>query len=61
MAPDCRDVHLLKAELLLQKGDYDGVVAATGRVLKADENDMKGLLMRGKAYIYLGDHDVAIR
>ena len=30
-------------------------------VLKSDENDLEALLLRGKGYYYIGDHDVAIR
>lgn len=60
-SPDCLEARLLKSEILLGEKDYSGVVAETGKVLKADENELRGLLLRGKGYFYLGDHELALR
>ncbi|MCO5593452.1 hypothetical protein L7F22_047466 [Adiantum nelumboides] len=61
LSPDCFKARLLKARVLLKTKDYSGAIAEAGRVLKSDENDLEALLLRGKGYYYLGDHDVAIR
>lgn len=53
--------RLLKSRVLLKIKDYSGAVAEAGRVLKSDENDLEALLLRGKGYYYLADHDVAVR
>lgn len=52
---------LLKVKLLLASKDYSGAIAETGYILKEDENDLDALLIRGRAYYYLADHDVAMR
>lgn len=52
---------MLKAKLALKKKDYSEAVAESGRVLKMDESDLDALLVRGNAYLYLADHDVALR
>ncbi len=45
----------------MEKRNYDEAVAEAGKVLKFDENHLEGLLVRGKGYYYLGDHDLALR
>ena len=52
---------LLKVRLLLAAKDYSGAIAETGYLLKEDENNLDALLLRGRAYYYLADHDVASR
>lgn len=52
---------LLKVKLLLAANDYASVISETGYILKEDENDLEALLLRGRAYYYLADHDVAQR
>ena len=52
---------MLKAKLALKKKDYSDAVAEAGRVLKLNDGDLDALLVRGNAYFYLADHDVAIR
>lgn len=52
---------ILKVKLLLALKDYSGVIAEAGYILKEDENNLGALLVRGRAYYYLGDHDVAMR
>ncbi|KAH6555245.1 hypothetical protein KP509_1Z270900 [Ceratopteris richardii] len=61
LSPDCSKARLLKAQVLLKAKDYSNAIAEAGRVLKNDENDLDALLLRGKGYYYLADHDVAIR
>lgn len=41
--------------------DYEGAIAESGFMLKEDENNLEALLLRGRAYYYLADHDVATR
>jgi DnaJ family protein C protein 3 len=52
---------LLKAKALLALKDYSSVISETGFVLKEDEDNLDALLLRGRAYYYLADHDVASR
>ncbi|KAJ7551932.1 hypothetical protein O6H91_06G035000 [Diphasiastrum complanatum] len=61
LSPDCCKARSLKSRLLLRNKDYAGAIAETGHILKADENDLEALLLRGKAYFYLADHDVSLR
>lgn len=37
------------------------VVAVTGRMLKSVPNQLQALLLRGRAYMYLAEHDMAKR
>ncbi|PIA38566.1 hypothetical protein AQUCO_02700050v1 [Aquilegia coerulea] len=60
-SPACSKAKLLKVKLLLALKDYSGAISETGYVLKEDENNLDALLVRGRAYYYLADHDVAIR
>ncbi|XWS66900.1 hypothetical protein CRYUN_Cryun05aG0240600 [Craigia yunnanensis] len=52
---------LLKVKLLLAAKDYSTAISETGYILKQDENNLEALLLRGRAYYYLADHDVAQR
>ncbi|KAJ8427003.1 hypothetical protein Cgig2_013943 [Carnegiea gigantea] len=60
-SPACSKAKVLKVGLLLATKDYSGAIAETGYILKEDENDLDALLVRGRAYYYLADHDVAMR
>lgn len=60
-SPACSKAKVLKVRLLLATKDYSGAIAETGYILKEDENDLDALLVRGRAYYYLADHDVAMR
>ncbi|GLT89761.1 hypothetical protein SLE2022_077320 [Rubroshorea leprosula] len=60
-SPACAKAKLLKASLLLATKDYYGAISETGYILKEDENNLEALLLRGRAYYYLADHDVAQR
>lgn len=48
-------------KLLLATKDYSSAISETGYILKEDENNLEALLLRGRAYYYLADHDVAQR
>uniref|UniRef100_A0A0E0JUC7 J domain-containing protein n=1 Tax=Oryza punctata TaxID=4537 RepID=A0A0E0JUC7_ORYPU len=60
-SPDCLKAKLLKAKALLALKDYSSVISETGFILKEDEDNLDALLLRGRAYYYLADHDVASR
>ena len=47
--------------LLIAAKDYSSAIAEAGYILKENEDDLEALLLRGRAYYYLGDHDVATR
>jgi DnaJ family protein C protein 3 len=52
---------LLKVKLLLASKDYSGAISEAGFILKEDDDNLDALLLRGRAYYYLADHDVAQR
>ncbi|EEF42962.1 dnaJ protein P58IPK homolog [Ricinus communis] len=58
-SPSCSKAKLLKVRLLLAVKDYSAVISESGFILKEDENNLEALLLRGRAYYYLADHDVA--
>lgn len=58
---DFFQAKILKVKLLLATRDYSGAIAETGYILKEDEDNLEALLLRGRAYYYLADHDVALR
>ncbi|KAL6585387.1 DnaJ subfamily C member 3 [Orobanche minor] len=60
-SPACSRAKLLKVRLLVAIKDYSRAISETGYILKEDENNLDALLLRGRAYYYLADHDVAIR
>ncbi|KAG2594532.1 hypothetical protein PVAP13_5NG648200 [Panicum virgatum] len=60
-SPGCLKAKLLKAKALLAQKDYSSVISETGFILKEDEDNLDALLLRGQAYYYLADHDVASR
>ncbi|VAH86760.1 unnamed protein product [Triticum turgidum subsp. durum] len=60
-SPGCLKAKLLKAKALLALKDYSNVISETGFILKEDEDNLDALLLRGRAYYYLADHDVANR
>ncbi|OVA18102.1 DnaJ domain [Macleaya cordata] len=57
----CLKAKLLKVKLLLELKDYSGAISESGYILKENENNLEALLLRGRAYYYLADHDVALR
>ncbi|KAL9274146.1 DnaJ protein P58IPK-like protein [Drosera capensis] len=60
-SPACPKAKLLRVKLLLGTQDYSRVISETGYILKEDENNLEALFLRGRAYYYLADHDVAQR
>ncbi|KAJ6968550.1 dnaJ protein P58IPK [Populus alba x Populus x berolinensis] len=60
-SPACSEAKLLRVKLLLAVKDYSAVISETGYILKEDENNLEALLLRGRAYYYLADHDVATK
>lgn len=52
---------LLKVKLLIADKYYEEAIAESGFILKEDENNLEALLLRGRAYYYLADYDVAMR
>ncbi|KAJ3676365.1 hypothetical protein LUZ60_003777 [Juncus effusus] len=60
-SPSCIKAKLLKVRALLELKDYSSVISETGFILKQDEDNLEALLIRGRAYYYLSDHDVALR
>uniref|UniRef100_A0A7N0VCQ3 J domain-containing protein n=1 Tax=Kalanchoe fedtschenkoi TaxID=63787 RepID=A0A7N0VCQ3_KALFE len=60
-SPACSRAKILKVRLLLAAKDYSGAISESGFILKEDENNLEALLLRGRAYYYLADHDVAIK
>ncbi|XVE76199.1 hypothetical protein DITRI_Ditri12bG0154100 [Diplodiscus trichospermus] len=60
-SPACSKAKLLKVKLLLAAKDYSSAISETGYILKEDENNLEALLLRGRSYYYLADHDVAQR
>ncbi|KAK9158306.1 hypothetical protein Scep_004880 [Stephania cephalantha] len=60
-SPACSKAKLLKVKLLLGMKDYSGAIAESGFILKENEDNLEALLLRGRGYYYLADHDVALR
>ncbi|XP_039161608.1 dnaJ protein P58IPK homolog isoform X2 [Eucalyptus grandis] len=60
-SPACSTAKILKVKSLLATKDYSSAIAESGFILKEDENNLEALLLRGRAYYYLADHDVAMR
>ncbi|MQL94703.1 hypothetical protein Taro_027361 [Colocasia esculenta] len=60
-SPGCLKAKHLKVKILLGLKDYSGAISDTGYILKEYDNDLEALLLRGRAYYYLADHDVAMR
>lgn len=68
LASDCTKAQLLEAKLLEsrakatgQQEEWEQLIATTGRLLKSDSSNLEGLTLRGIAYFYTGDHDLAKR
>ncbi|KAJ9184276.1 hypothetical protein P3X46_004019 [Hevea brasiliensis] len=58
-SPACSKAKLLKVRLLLAVKDYSAAISETGYILKEDETNLEAFFLRGRAYYYLADHDVA--
>lgn len=60
-SPECLKAKLLKVRLLVATKDYSKAISESGYILKEDEDNLEVLLLRGRAYYYLADHDIATR
>ncbi|XP_047958436.1 dnaJ protein P58IPK homolog [Salvia hispanica] len=60
-SPECYKAKFLKVRLLIAAKDYSKAISETGFILKEDETNLEALLLRGRAYYYLADHDIATR
>eukprot|EP00775_Hariotina_reticulata_P013415 gene13415-13543_t len=60
-APDCIPAQLLEAKLEMAQGNYEQAIGVTGRIVKAHPGHLEALTIRGQAYMYLADHDLAKR
>ncbi|CAI0471482.1 unnamed protein product [Linum tenue] len=58
-SPACSKAKILKVRLLLGVKDFSAAISESGYILREDENNLEALLLRGRAYYYLADHDVA--
>ncbi|KAG9453387.1 hypothetical protein H6P81_006291 [Aristolochia fimbriata] len=57
----CLKAKILKVRILIALKDYSSAISESGFILKEDEDNLEALLLRGRAYYYLTDHDVAMR
>lgn len=55
------DLLLQKATAVLETGDYYSVISDTGQILKAYPKHLEAYRLRGMAYLWLNDHDIAIQ
>uniref|UniRef100_A0A383VTQ7 J domain-containing protein n=1 Tax=Tetradesmus obliquus TaxID=3088 RepID=A0A383VTQ7_TETOB len=60
-APDCIAAQLLEAKLQMAQGNYEEAIGVTGRIVKSIPGHLEALTLRGTAYMYLADHDMAKR
>ncbi|KXZ44221.1 hypothetical protein GPECTOR_71g582 [Gonium pectorale] len=60
-SPDCLKAQLLEAKVQFAATQYEQVIAITGRIVKADDRQLEALVLRGRAYFYTADHDMAKR
>lgn len=61
LLPISFQAKILKVRLLIETKDYSAAISETGYILKEEEDNLDALLLRGRAYYYLADHDVALR
>merc|ERR1712176_738857 len=55
------DLLLQKATATLETGDYYSVISDTGSILKLYPKHLEAYKLRGMAYFWLNDHDIAIQ
>jgi len=54
------DLLLQKATAVLETGDYYGVISDTGQILKSYPKHLEAYRLRGMAYFWLNDHEMAL-
>lgn len=47
--------------MCMAEGDYERAIAQTGRILKSDSSNLRALVIRGSAFLYLNDFDMCKR
>lgn len=60
-SPECSKGNLLKVRLLIATKDYSSAISEAGYIFKEDKDNLEAPLLRGNAYYYLADHDIAYR
>mmetsp|Transcript_4267 Transcript_4267/g.12039 ORF Transcript_4267/g.12039 Transcript_4267/m.12039 type:complete len:480 (-) Transcript_4267:132-1571(-) len=61
LLPDFPGVMMLQAQLLEKQGDNDRLVAELGKLLKIEPGNIEAMIMRGWAYMRLGDQETGLR
>jgi len=60
IAYDSNSLMLQRVQCHTALGDWQSVLVDTRRVLQSDKSSMDALLLRGRAYYYLGEHEPAL-
>jgi tetratricopeptide (TPR) repeat protein len=60
-APDSPNNLEMDARAMLHTGLYADVIQTTGRLLKVKPSSLEGFLLRGQAYLYQGEEEVAMQ
>ncbi len=60
-APDAPSSLEMDARCMLNLGLYADAIQTTGRLLKVKPSSLDGFLLRGQAYLYEGEQDVAMQ
>ena len=60
-APHAPDSLEMDARCLIELGLYADAIQTTGRLLKVKPSSLEGFLLRGRAYLFEGEQDVAMQ
>lgn len=60
VAYDSQKLLLMRVECHVALKDWQSVLVDTRKILQSDKSSMDALLIRGRAYYYLGEHDNAL-
>lgn len=52
---------MLDARLMFDEGNYGGVVALVGQIVKGDSTHVDALVLRAEAYVHIADLQLAKR
>ena len=61
IAPDAPNSLEMDARAMIHLGLYADAIQTTGRLLKVKPSSLEGFLLRGKAYLFEGEQDVAMQ
>jgi tetratricopeptide (TPR) repeat protein len=61
VAPDCAEAKMMESHLMFAEGNYGGVVATAGQILKGDSTHVEALVLRAEAYLHIADLQMAKR